>query len=199
MVAEVDSVGPQVQRLAEFSVPSNFRQRSVVFTLVWWLVQATLFRASPQPMYRWRCFLLRRFGAQIGDGVKIRQSARVTYPWKVSIGDNSWIGDRAELYSLVDITIGANTCISQDVYLCTGSHDMNDLTFSYDCDPIVIGDEAWLAAGSFVAPGVVIGDRAVVGARSLVLDSLSAGGVYAGHPARFVRHRCDNERTDNDR
>ena len=155
----------------------------------WWLVQALLFAPSPQFLYGWRVFLLKLFGARVGKGVKIRPSARVTYPWKVDIGDNAWIGDRAELYSLVSIQIGADSCISQDCYLCTGSHDHRQVDFRYDCRPIVIAPEVWLAAGTFVGPGVSIGRGTVVGARSLVLRDLDAETIYAGAPARRLGPR----------
>lgn len=177
------------QSLSAFRVPPGFRGRSALYTQVWWLVQALLIRPSPQPFYGWRVFWLRLFGAKVGEGVKVRQSARVTYPWKVTIGDHSWIGDRAELYSLDRIDIGANVCISQDCYICTGSHDMSDPAFGYDCAPIRVEDESWLAAGTFVGPGVTVGRGSVAGARSLVLRDMAPGMVYAGHPARPMRPR----------
>lgn len=177
------------QDLSRFEVPAGFRGRSGITVQVWWLVQTLLFAPSPQFLYGWRVFLLRLFGARIGQGVKIRPSARVTYPWKVDIGDNVWIGDRAELYSLVPIQIGNDSCISQDCYLCTGSHDHRQIDFSYDCTPIMIAPEVWLAAGTFVGPGVSIGRGAVVGARSLVLRDLNAETLYAGVPARRLGPR----------
>lgn len=174
----------KVQDLKSFSVPDGFRGRAGGYVLLWWLVQSTLFAMSPQPFYRWRAFLLRLFGAEIGQNVILRPSMRVTYPWKIKIGDNAWIGDRAELYSLLEIEIGEDTCISQDCYICTGSHDFRDPEFPYDCRPVLIGDQCWLAAGCFVGPGVTIGSETVVGARSLVLTDLEENSIYAGHPAK---------------
>jgi putative colanic acid biosynthesis acetyltransferase WcaF len=127
--------------------------------------------------------LLRLFGARIGKGVVIRPSVRITYPWKLSIGDHAWIGDRVELYTLGPIDIGANAVVSQDCYLCTGTHDRRDPTFAILASPITIGEEAWLASGVFVAPGVTVGRGAVVGARSLLLRDAPEGMVLAGHPA----------------
>lgn len=178
------------QNLSSFVVPRGFRGRSTLVIQIWWLIQAILFRPSPQIFYAWRVFLLRRFGAKIGKGVKIRQSARFTYPWKVTIGDNAWIGDRAELYSLEKIVIGADTCISQDTYICTGSHDMNSVDFPYKCAPVRIGSEVWVAAGCFIGPGVQVGHGTVVGARSVVLRSLAEESIYAGHPAKFFQKRA---------
>lgn len=177
------------QDLAKFTVPDGFRGKSSIYVQIWWATQSTLVALSPQPLYGWRNMIYRFFGAEIGRNVKIRQSARITYPWKVKIGDNTWIGDRAELYSLDGIAIGSNVCISQDAYLCTGSHDSTSIDFRYDCRPINIEDEAWIASGTFVAPGVTIGRGTVVGARSLVLKSLPGGGIYAGQPAKLIRER----------
>ncbi|MFC5405003.1 putative colanic acid biosynthesis acetyltransferase [Cohnella soli] len=167
------------------------RGRSGIYVMLWWFVQATLFRCSPQPMYRWRRMLLRMFGADIGQGVKIRPSARITYPWKVKIGDHSWIGDQAELYSLDAITIGRQCVVSQNSYLCTGSHDMVDPKFSLIVKPICVEDGAWIASDVFVYPGVTVGRMAVVAARSTVLRSVPAGEVHAGSPAKYLRPRFD--------
>jgi putative colanic acid biosynthesis acetyltransferase WcaF len=113
----------------------------------------------------------------------------VTYPWKVEIGDFSWIGDHVEIYSLDKITIGCHSVVSQRSYLCTGSHDINDTTFAYVTAPITIGDEVWIATDVFVAPGVTIGRGAVVGARSTVLNDVPAETVAFGEPAHPMRKR----------
>jgi putative colanic acid biosynthesis acetyltransferase WcaF len=115
-----------------------------------------------------RCAILRRFGAQIGKGVLIRHGVTIQWPWKLSIGDNSWIGTGAELYNLDDIVIGSDVCVSQHVFLCTGSHDRFSPTFDFDNGPIVIEDGAWVCARSTVLRGVTIGANSVVGATSLV-------------------------------
>ncbi|MBS8228121.1 WcaF family extracellular polysaccharide biosynthesis acetyltransferase [Vannielia litorea] len=177
------------QSLSEFQVPPGFRGRSALVVQLWWIVQATLIRLSPQPLYGWRAFWWRAFGARVGKGVKIRPSARVTYPWKVTIGDHCWIGDRAELYSLETIKIGSDVCISQDAYICTGSHDMTRRDFAYDCHPVLFEDQCWIAAGAFVGPGVTVGEGAVLAARSVAMRSLDAHQVHVGQPARAIGAR----------
>ena len=91
---------PRFQDLSRFRLPADFRGRSAVWVQLWWLVQATLFRLSPQFLFGWRRWLLRLFGARVGAGVLIRPTATITYPWKVAIGDHSWVGDDVVLYSL---------------------------------------------------------------------------------------------------
>lgn len=177
------------QDLSRFRMPTGFRGRSAAFVQLWWLVDALLFRPSPQVLYGWRRWLLRLFGAEIGTGVLIRPSVRITYPWKVAIGDHAWVGDHAILYSLADIRIGAHSVVSQLSHLCTGSHDSESASFAITAAPIVVGSQCWIASDVFVAPGVTIGDGAVVGARSSVFRDLSPATIYAGTPARPVRPR----------
>jgi putative colanic acid biosynthesis acetyltransferase WcaF len=177
------------QKLDTFLVPEGFRGKPGWYVQLWWIVQALLFHPSPQILYGWRRFLLRLFGAKIGKGVIIRPNVRITYPWKLNIGDYSWIGDSVDLYTLGPIQIGANAVISQKSYLCTGSHDYTSTQFTITQAEIVIEDEVWVATDVFIAPGVRIGKGAVIGARSSVFKSLEGGMVYSGNPARAIRPR----------
>lgn len=178
-----------VQDLSRFRLPTGFRGRSALKVQLWWLVQSTLFRWSPQFAYGFRRALLRAFGARVGAGVLIRPTAQVTYPWKVSIGDHSWIGDDVVLYSLGDIVIKTNVVISQRSYLCAADHDYRDSAFAIRARPICVEDEAWIATDVYVAPGVHIGRGAVVGARSSVFRDLESDMVCVGSPCRAVKKR----------
>ncbi len=175
--------------LSRVLVPEEFRGRPAWFVQLWWIAQDWLIRPSPQFMYGWRRLLWRLFGANVGRNVLIRPTARVTFPWKVTIGDNSWIGDHAELYSLAPIQIGRNSVISQRVYLCAATHDYTRIDFPLVAKPIRIEDEVWIAAGAFVFPGVKIGRGAIIGAASLVLEDMPAATICAGHPARPIKQR----------
>jgi len=164
---------------------SNFdRGRPSWFILLWWLVQAVTFPLSPHNFNGFRRFILRLFGAKIGQGVLIRPTARFTYPWKVEIGDYTWIGDDVVLYSLENIRIGCHCVISQKSYLCTGSHDIHDAAFSLKTAGISIGNGVWIATDCFIGSGVQIGANAVIGTRSSVFSSIPAQQVCWGTPAR---------------
>ncbi len=160
------------------------RGRPGWFIILWWLVQAIAFPLSPHSFNGFRQSLLRLFGAKIGTGVIIRPTARFTYPWKVEIGDYSWIGDDVVFYSLEKIRIGCHCVISQECYLCTGSHDIQDPAFGLMTSEITIGNGVWIATDCFVAPGVQIGANAVIGARSSVFSNIPAQQVCWGTPAR---------------
>lgn len=179
----------KVQDLEMFRVPPGFRGRPAWFVQLWWLAQSTVFGLSPQFMFGWRRFILRLFGARIGKNVLIRPSVKVTYPWKVSIGDRAWVGDDAVLYSLGEIVIGNDSVISQRCYICAAAHDYSKPGFDIYAKKIEIGNEVWVATGVFVAPGVRIGDGVVVGAGSNVFTSLPPFMVCYGSPAKPVRKR----------
>ena len=163
--------------------------RSSIVIIFWWFVQASFFSCSLHNMYNYRNFILRLFGAKIGKGVKVRASARFHYPWKIEIGDYSWIGDHAQLYSLDRIKIGSNCVISQDAYLCTGSHDLESESFQLIVKPIIIEDYAWVAADTFVAQGVTIKEGGVIAARSSIYKDTEPWWVYMGNPAKSIKKR----------
>jgi putative colanic acid biosynthesis acetyltransferase WcaF len=179
------------QSLDKFDIPKGFRGRGIFTVQLWWVVQSTIFAGSPQFLYRWRRFILRLFGAKIGKNVIIRPSVKVTYPWKLKIGDYAWIGDNVELYTLGEITIGKNAVVSQKSYLCTGSHDYQAEAFDIYAKPIVIEDEAWVATDVYIAPGVTIGKGAVIAARSSVYKNMPEGMICIGNPAVPVKPRCN--------
>ncbi|NJO78369.1 MAG: colanic acid biosynthesis acetyltransferase WcaF [Cyanobacteria bacterium RM1_2_2] len=184
-----DLTAPALVDLRHYDQSHFDRGRSGWMILLWWLVQALVFPLTPHSFHAPRIAMLRWFGAKIGRGVCIRPTARFTYPWKVNIGDYSWIGDDVVLYSLDYITIGQHCVISQKSYLCTGSHDITDPAFGLQTAPITVGNGAWIATDCFVAPGVTIGANAVIGARSTVLRAMPHQQVCWGSPCqpRYVR------------
>jgi putative colanic acid biosynthesis acetyltransferase WcaF len=180
---------PKVQDLSKFKLPVGFRGKSAPYVQLWWFVQSTLFKWSPQFAYPFRAQLLRMFGAKIGSHTVIRPTVTVTYPWKITIGDYVWIGDDAVLYSLGDIFIGDHSVVSQRSYLCAADHDYNTLEFIIQAKSIRIGRECWIAAESFIAPGVTIGDKAVIGAKSCVLKDQPEAMLCAGNPCKPIKSR----------
>jgi putative colanic acid biosynthesis acetyltransferase WcaF len=169
--------------------PSTWTFRQKVNRVLWMFVSATLFRLSFHNWYAWRRMLLRLFGARVGSDVRIRPSVSIEIPWNLEIADGAVIGDSAILYALGKIRIGRDAVISQYAHLCAGTHDYNSRRFPLVRMPITIGNEAWVAADAFVGPGVTVGDRAVVGARSTVVKDVPANQVVVGSPAKYVKER----------
>lgn len=155
----------------------------------WGVVNAVLFRLSPRPMHTWRALLLRCFGAKLGKGVHVYPKARVWAPWNLICADYAGIGDGAEIYNPAPMHFGEFCVISQDSYLCGATHDYNDPAFPLLAFEMRIGARAWICARACVAPGVQVGDGAVLGLASVATRDLEPWTVYAGVPAVAVKKR----------
>jgi putative colanic acid biosynthesis acetyltransferase WcaF len=153
-----------------------------------WVIARNLFFLTGWP---WpsalRVSLLRLFGASVGEGVVIRANVNITFPWRFAVGDHVWLGEEVCVLSLAHVTVGSHVCISQRAFLCTGSHRYQVPTFDLKTAPISIGSNCWIAAQAFIAPGVKIGVGSVIGAGSIVLESVAAGVLVQGNPAKPVK------------
>lgn len=159
---------------------------------LWEIVQSTLIRFSPRRAHGWRRFWLRRFGAKMADSAGTKSSTLIKHPWLFSMGEHSMLSERVEIYNLGEVSIGSHTVLSQDVYVCAGTHDYARTDLPLIRSTITIGSGVWICAGAFIGPGVVVGDNAVVGARAVATKSVPSGTIAAGNPAKVVRERPMN-------
>lgn len=148
-----------------------------------WLAISGLLVASWLPGSGWRKRLLRAFGATIGRDVAIKPGVRIKFPWRLSVGDYSWIGEDVWIDNLAQVSIGAHACVSQGAYLCTGSHDWSRDSFDLITRPISLGDQSWVGAHANLAPGTTLGKGAVLGMGSLGKGTLAPWTLYTGTPA----------------
>ena len=176
--------------LSNFVRPSTYRD--VGYRYLWSFVNATFFRLSPRPLWMFRVYLLRIFGANIGKGVKLAPNIIIYDPRRLSIGDNSWVGPYCELYSFDQITIESDVALAQHVKLYTVSHDIRSSSFPTIHAPIVVKNQSWIAADTFVGMVVVINQGAVLGARSSAFKSLPEWTVNVGSPAKTIGTRVVN-------
>ena len=156
---------------------------------LWHVVNAAILQNPANPSSKLKKIALKAFGAKIGVGVLIKPGVNIKSPWHLEIGDHSWIGERAWIDSLAPVKIGANVCISQDVYLCCGNHDWTDRAFGKAVRSIVVEDGAWIATRATVMGGVTIGSHAVIAAGAVLSKSAEPYGIYVGVPAQLVKER----------
>lgn len=175
-------------RLALFNSKAFDRGRPASVEALWILAQA-LFVSSFLPGSKHRVALLRLFGAQIGRGVVIKPRVRVKFPWRLTVGDDSWIGEGVWIDNLAEVAVGSNCCISQEAYLCTGSHNWSSERFDLIVRPIAIERGSWVAARAVVGPGVTIHEGAVLGLGSTATGDLEEFSVFTGNPAASTRRR----------
>jgi putative colanic acid biosynthesis acetyltransferase WcaF len=130
--------------------------------------------------------MLRCFGAHVEGDVHIHPSVRIAMPWNLTLRSQCAVGDRAILYALGCIEVGARATVSQGAHLCAGTHDHRRADRPLLTPPIQVGADSWIAADAFIGPGVCVGQRCIVGARAVVMKSVCDGQMVAGNPARVL-------------
>ena len=170
--------------------PGRFdRGAGVLKESLWLVVSLILFRLCPFSFSALKCSVLRAFGAAIGRNVTIKPDVKITFPWKLTVGDHVWLGEECWLLNLERIVIGSNVSVSQRAFLCTGSHDYKKTTFDLITMPIKLEDGVWIGAGCWVGPGVTAESHSVLTAGSVATKNLAANGIYRGNPAVLVKQR----------
>ena len=175
-------------RLDRFENPDFERGKPRIVEAAWLIVSA-LFVASSVPGSRMRVTLLRVFGARVSEGVVIKPRVRVKFPWRLSVGANAWIGEGVWIDNLADVTIGPHACLSQEAYLCTGSHDWSRERFDLVIRPIVVETQAWVCAKAIIGPGVTIGRGAVLGLGAVATSDLAPETIFGAPPPEFRKTR----------
>lgn len=157
--------------------------------LLWYFINILFFINPLNPFSGIKIHLLRMFGARIGKGVVIKPSVNIKYPWNLSIGDYTWIGEKVWIDNLVQTTIGANVCVSQGAMLLCGNHNFKTPTFDLIVKPITLEDGVWIGAQSIVCPGVKALSHSVLCVGSVASKCMSAYAIYRGNPAIKVADR----------
>lgn len=157
--------------------------------LLWVLVYWTLFRCSPRPLYGWRRFLLRCFGAKLGRGAVVYSSVRIWAPWNLEMAEYSCLAFGVDCYCADKVYLGRHVTVSQYAFLCTASHDLSDPNRALVTAPIRLEDTSWVFAKAFIGPGVTLGEGAVAAACAVVVKSVPAWAIVGGNPAKFIKLR----------
>ena len=180
---------PQVD-LSRFDNTSTFDPGAgVVKRTLWYFTNALFFINPLFPFRSPKPHLLRLFGARVGNGVVIHPGVNIKFPWKLAIGDHSWIGQRAWLDNLDALTIGSNVVISQGAMIIQGSHDYKKVDYPTYTKPVVLEDGSWVGAGAIVTLGVTLKSHSVLAAGSMASKDLEPYMIYQGNPAVAVRER----------
>lgn len=165
-----------------------YPKRIYVFRLIWAIVWLTIWKLCWWRLPMLRTLILRLFGAKVGS-VGLAGSTWIEMPWDLTIGRGVIVGPRVHLYNLGALEIGDHSVISQDAYICGGTHDHTDPTYPLIRKRVKIGSYVWIAAGAFVHPGVTIGDGALIGARAVVTRDVEPWTIVAGNPAKVIKRR----------
>jgi putative colanic acid biosynthesis acetyltransferase WcaF len=162
---------------------------SKIKMLVWYFVNELCMNSGWLFVSSIRRSILRIFGAKIGEGVIIKPHVSIKYPWRLSIGDNCWIGENVWIDNLAEVTIGDNVCISQGAMLLCGNHNYKKTTFDLMIGEIKLEDGAWICAKSVVCPGVTMKSHSILTVGSMATKDCEAYSIYQGNPAVKIKER----------
>ncbi len=155
----------------------------------WYWVNTVFFKTGLFPFYGLKTFLLRLFGARVGEGVLIKPFVNIKYPWLLILGDHIWIGEHVWIDNLDKVTIGDHVCLSQGAFLLTGNHNYTKPGFDLMVKPILIEDGVWIGAKAVVCPGVTCGVHSVLAVGSVATSNLASNSIYSGNPAIKIKDR----------
>ena len=156
---------------------------------LWYFTNRLVFSHGLFPFSSVKIIILRTFGAKIGGGVNIKPTVNIKYPWLLSIGNNTWIGENVWIDNLTSVEIGNNVCLSQGAMLLTGNHNYKLSTFDLMIGEITIEDGVWIGARAVVCPGVTCFSHSILSVNSVATKNLDSYGIYQGNPAIKVKSR----------
>jgi len=178
-----------MQNLNNYKLPKKWLTKSNLIKRAIWRIIGLPILSSSIPGTGWRKLLLRIFGAKIGRGGRIKPNVKITYPWKIEIGNYCWIGEEVWIDSLEFVKIGNNVCLSQRAFICTGNHDYKSSNFDLISRGIIIDDGCWIGACSVLSPGTKMGKNSVAAIYSLIKGEIQENSIYMGNPAIFIKER----------
>lgn len=166
--------------------------KSAFVQLLWYFVNSTIFNSPFFPTSSLKIKLLKLFGAEVGKGIVIKPCVNIKYPWKLKIGNYTWIGEQVWIDNLAQVNIGSNVCISQGAMLLCGSHNYRQVNFDLIVKSINIEDGVWIGAQAVVCPGITCKSHSVLSVSSVANSDLEAYAIYQGNPATKKRDRLSN-------
>lgn len=125
----------------------------------------------------------------VGDHFRVVSGHRSTLlcGWgKVTFGDRCFVNAGTVLFSVVEVTIGNDVALANEVYLMDSSSHGTEGRDPHEA-PVRIGDGTWVGARAVILPGVTIGKRVVVGAGAVVSRDVPDDSLVVGNPGVVTR------------
>lgn len=138
-------------------------------------------------------YLTRNKLGKLGEGAEIRPQVTIIGGKNVFIGKNVVLTPGTYLNAAGGkIVIEDNVLLGPNVYMSTTKHHYEDITKpvlfqGHDFTTITIKQDSWIGASVIIFNDVTIGQHAVIGAGSVVRESIPDYCVAAGVPAKVIR------------
>jgi maltose O-acetyltransferase len=137
-----------------------------------------------------RTRILKELIPHAGAGLWLQPPFYCDYGTNMVVGEKVFFNFNCVVLDVMQVTIGSRTLFGPNVQIYTATHPMNYKERASGVEfakPIVIGEDVWVGGSVVICPGVTIGDRAVIGAGSVVTKDIPADVFAAGNPCRIIR------------
>ena len=133
--------------------------------------------------------ILRQLLGTGGESVWLQPPFFCDYGANLHVGRGVFFNFNCTVLDVCRIYVGDHTLFGPGVQLLTPLHPMDPALrrTQENGAPITIGSDVWVGGGALVLAGVSIGDRAVIGAGSVVTRDIPPGMLAVGNPCRVVR------------
>jgi acetyltransferase-like isoleucine patch superfamily enzyme len=141
-----------------------------------------------------RYVLLKSVAKSCGEAVAVYSNVYLKNPQKLELGNHVTIQPMTYIEASGGVKIGSDTSIAHGVSIMSETHNTDDrdelfknqgMTYK----PVVIGEDTWIGAKVTIMAGVTIGNKAIVGANSVVTKDVPDYAVVVGAPARIIKYR----------
>ena len=145
------------------------------------------------PFSAMRLLILKIVGVKCGRHVTIERGIRLDFPWRLTIGENCYIGKLVYFDCRGgSITIGENSDISEGALIYTLSHDIQSEEFCVKSGDVVIGSRNWICVRAIVLPGTRLGVGNVLSSNSVFSGTSVDFSLLVGNPAEPVKKLNSN-------
>jgi Acetyltransferase (isoleucine patch superfamily) len=125
-----------------------------------------------------------------GTGLWLQPPFYCDYGYNIKTGEKVFFNFNCVVLDVMEVNIGSRTLFGPNVQVYTATHPLDAKERATGLEyakPITIGEDVWIGGSAVICPGVTIGDRAVIGAGSVVTKDIPADVFAAGNPCKVIR------------
>jgi maltose O-acetyltransferase len=144
-----------------------------------------------------RVQILQQLIPHAGEGLWLQPPFYCDYGYNMNIGEKVFFNFNCIVLDVAPVTIGSRTMFGPNVQIYTATHPLNHKERAAGLEyakPIVVGEDVWIGGSAVICPGVIIGDRTVIGAGSVVTKDIPSDVFAAGNPCKVIRSLMQDEK-----
>ena len=148
------------------------------------------YNSLPSSKEKERIELIKQIFGKTGEQICVESNFFCDYGYNIEVGENFYINHNCVILDCAKVTFGDNVLVGPNCSFYTPIHPLDAKTrntFIERAEPITVGDNVWFGGNVTVLPGVTIGDNAVIGAGSVVVNDIPSNMLAVGNPCKPIR------------